>query len=207
MSGWVTEIIKSTGYAGIVLLMFVENIFPPIPSEIVVPLSGFLVAKDQFTMAGVVIASTLGSMLGALAFYYAGYRLGVERLKQWCENYGHWVAITPKDINKAQQWLQRYGVWAVLLLRLVPGLRSLISLPAGIVKMPLGVFLLASTIGTAAWNVLLATIGYQLGSRFKIVEQWLGPVSTGVIILLLSWYIWRLINFYIRRKGVADKAT
>jgi len=194
MNDWITDMIKSSGYFGLVFLMFVENIFPPIPSEVVVPLAGFLVSQEKLTMVGVIIATTFGSMLGAVLFYYLGYKLGSENLKNWCDKHGKWVAIRRDDVDKAERWIDRYGLWGIFLLRLVPGLRSLISLPAGIVKMPLLSFLVLSTLGSALWNVLLAYAGYYLGSQFNDVGKWTGPISTAIIASLVLWYIWRLIK-------------
>lgn len=192
MTDWISELIKTTGYFGLIFLMFVENIFPPIPSEVVVPMAGFLVSQGKMTMLGVVLATTIGSMLGAILFYYIGYKLGTDRLKAWCNRHGKWVAIRSNDVDKAQRWFDRYGLWGVFLLRLVPGLRSLVSLPAGIAKMPLFSFLLLSTLGSALWNILLATAGYYLGRQFSDVEQWTGPVSTFIIASLLILYLWRV---------------
>jgi len=194
MNDWITDMIKSSGYFGLVFLMFIENIFPPVPSEIVVPLAGFLVSQEKLTMVGVIIATTFGSMLGAILFYYLGYKLGAENLKNWCDKHGKWVAIRRDDVDKAERWIDRYGLWGIFLLRLVPGLRSLISLPAGIVKMPLLGFLVLSTLGSALWNILLAYAGYYLGSQFSDVGKWTGPISTAIIASLVLWYIWRLIK-------------
>lgn len=194
MNDWVTDLIKNTGYFGLVFLMFIENVFPPIPSEIVVPMAGYLVSQEKMTMLGVILATTLGSMLGAILFYYLGYKLGTERLKTWCNNHGKWVAISSDDVDKTQRWFDRYGLWGVFLFRLVPGLRSLISLPAGIAKIPLFSFLLLSTLGSAVWNIILATSGYYLGRQFSNVEQWTSPISMLIITSLFLWYVWRIIK-------------
>ena len=194
MTDWISDIIRAGGYAGIALLMLLENIFPPIPSEVVMPLAGYLASKDDLSLIGVVIAGTAGSVLGALAFYYLGRKLGAERLKEWCDRHGRWLAISARDVEKTQRWFDRYGIWTVLLLRLVPGLRSLISIPAGISRMPLLPFVLFTTIGSALWSALLAWAGLVLGQHYESAENYIGPVSTGVIALLAGWYLWRLIR-------------
>jgi membrane protein DedA with SNARE-associated domain len=160
------NIIASTGYFGIVFLMFVENVFPPIPSEFIMPLAGFMAAEDKFSLLGVIVAGTLGSVLGALPFYYLGAKLGEERLKRFAERYGRWFTISPEDIDRADDWFDRHGAKAVLLGRIVPGIRSFISIPAGFNRMNLGSFLLFTTIGSSVWTSLLAGAGYLLGTNF-----------------------------------------
>ncbi|BFM22451.1 DedA family protein [Gilvimarinus japonicus] len=192
MSDWVTDIIRSTGYAGIIFLMLIENVFPPIPSEIIMPLAGYLVSQEQLQFALVVLAGMVGSVLGALPLYYLGHKLGAERLKHWCDRYGRWFVITRKDIDKTQRWFDRYGIWTVLLLRLVPGVRSLISIPAGISKMSLWPFLLFTAIGTAIWSAFLAYLGLVLGQNFSAASDYIGPISTAVIVAMTLWYVWRV---------------
>lgn len=165
------------GYGGLVFLMCMENVLPPIPSELIMPLGGFLAAQGKLNLAGVIVAGTVGSVLGALPLYGLGRWLGQERLCRWSGRWGHWVAVSPDDIRRSAEWFGRHGGKAVLLCRLVPGVRSLVSIPAGAAKMPLVPFLAYTTIGTAAWAGALAWLGTVLGQNYAKVEKFLGPVT------------------------------
>lgn len=194
MGDWISEMIKTTGYFGVALLMLIENIFPPIPSEVIMPLSGYLVSQGDLNFVGVVIAGTLGTVLGALPFYWVGYHFGPERLKTFCDRHGRWLAISREDVEKTEDWFKRHGRSTVFFLRLVPGLRSLISIPAGFSRMAFLPFIIFTTLGSAIWATALATAGYVLGSQFSETEKYIGPVSTTIIGILLVWYIWRVIR-------------
>lgn len=194
MGSWVITTIASTGYFGLVLLMVAENVFPPIPSEVVIPLGGYLAQQGQLTLVGVIVAATLGSVLGALALYWLGRRVGEERLKDFADRHGRWLALSCADIDRAQGWFTRHGATAVLLGRLVPGVRSLISLPAGLSRMPLGVFLAYTTLGSAAWSAALAGAGYALGRQFGQVSQYLDPVSWVVLGGVVALYGIRVVR-------------
>jgi membrane protein DedA with SNARE-associated domain len=198
MLEWITNTIKIGGYWGIALLMFLENLFPPIPSELIMPLAGFTASPYQpggakLNIVGVFFAGVLGSVLGALIWYYPGKLLGERRLKAWADKYGKWIAISSKDITKAKRWFDRQGSKAVLIGRLVPGVRTLISVPAGISNMPLIPFLFYTTLGSAAWVGLLTYSGYALGSQYELVDEYLAPVSKIVLgILVLAFVVWVL---------------
>jgi len=112
MAGWVIDLIRSTGYFGIVLLMFVENVFPPIPSEVIMPLAGFMVSQGKLSLAGIVLAGTIGSVLGALPLYYLGRVVGEDRLKEWADRHGGWLTVSRKDIERAKAWFDRHGGFA-----------------------------------------------------------------------------------------------
>lgn len=193
MTNWVIDFIRSGGYGAIVALMLLENVFPPIPSELIMPLGGYLVSQDQLNLIGVIAAGTLGTVLGALPLYWLGYKLGAERLEEWCQRYGRWFVISPSDIRKSQRWFDKHGYATVFFFRLVPGMRSLISIPAGISRMSLLPFLLFTTIGSAIWTAMLTYVGRWLGSNYEQTGDYLGPVSTGVVVVLVLFYIWRLI--------------
>ncbi len=186
MVEWITGIMNSLGYWGVGFLMFLENLFPPIPSELIMPLAGFMVSKGEWNFGLAVFAGVVGTILGALPWYYAGKLVGESRLRQLADKYGKWITISGKDIDKANDWFTRHGGMAVLLCRLVPGVRTIISLPAGINAMPLFPFLLYSTIGTTAWVLLLTGLGYLLGDHYDKVDEYLGPVSKLVALGLLS---------------------
>lgn len=195
MFEWIAEWINAAGYTGIVVLMFLENVFPPIPSELIMPMAGFLVSQGEMSLAGVIAAGTLGTILGALPFYYAGKFLGLERLKQWADRYGRWFTVSSADLDESHRWFDKYGIWTVLLCRLVPGVRSLISIPAGINNMHMGQFLLYSTIGSAVWSTVLAIAGYMLGVNYSKVEVYVGPASKVILGAILLIYLYRVITY------------
>ncbi len=199
MAEWITNIMNSLGYLGIGLLMFLENIFPPIPSELIMPLAGFTVAQGKLNFGLVVLAGVLGTVLGALPWYYAGQILGDVRLKSLADKYGRWLTISSKDIEKAKRWFDRRGGQAVFICRLVPGVRTLISLPAGISRMPLVPFLLYSTLGTFLWVGLLTYAGYVLGDHYELVDEYLAPVSKIVLATLVIAFILWLVRRNMRR--------
>lgn len=193
MSDWiaekVVEIMTSLGYFGIGLLMFLENLFPPIPSELIMPFAGFTVHKGEMAFIPAVLAGIIGTILGAFPWYYIGKFVSEERLEHLADKYGKWISVSSKDIHRANDWFNKHGVKAVLFCRLVPGVRTLISLPAGINGMALAPFVLYSTIGTTVWVVFLTTIGYVLGDNYELVDQYLGPVSKIVLLSLIIWFV------------------
>jgi membrane protein DedA with SNARE-associated domain len=194
MAQWIISTIQSTGYFGIILLMFLENVFPPIPSELIMPLAGYMVAEGQRHFVGVVIAGTVGSVLGALPLYYAGYFLGEERLKAFADKHGPWLTVSPDELDRAKNWFDRHGKRAVLICRIVPALRSLISIPAGIAKMNILAFLCYTAIGACLWTALLVYAGYILGSKFQQVGEYLNPVSYAVLAAILISYFIRIVK-------------
>lgn len=194
MATWVINTISATAYWGIVFLMVVENVFPPIPSEVIMPLAGFMATQGHLAMLGVILAGTVGSVLGAVPLYYLGRTIGEERLKGYADRHGRWLTVSREDLDSAKQWFARHGARAVLLCRLVPGVRSLISIPAGIAGMPLAPFLLFTTIGAGLWTALLAYAGYWLGAQFRQVEAYLDPASYVVLAGLVVLYVWRVIT-------------
>ncbi len=182
---------ESLGYLGIGLLMFLENLFPPIPSELIMPLAGFTVAKGNMQMVPAIAAGVIGTVLGAFPWYYAGMILGEKRLMDLADKYGKWLTVSSRDIEKAIAWFNQYGGRAVFICRLVPGVRTLISLPAGISRMNLGMFLLYSTLGTIIWTSLLTYAGFLLGDNYDLVDEYLAPVSKIVLlVLLLAFGVW-----------------
>ena len=192
MADWVIHTIRSTGYFGIVFLMFLENVFPPIPSEVIMPLAGYMAAEGKENLWGIIIAGTIGSVLGALPLYYAGFALGEERVKNFADKHGRWLTVSREDLERAKKWFERHGMMAVLICRLVPGIRSLISIPAGIAKMNLVAFLAYSTIGAGLWTTLLAYAGFILGTRFQNVSEYLNPASYVVLGAIVIIYLKRV---------------
>lgn len=192
MTKWILNLIHSMGYFGIVLLMFVENIFPPIPSEYIMPLGGFLVAEGKFSLVGIIIAGTLGSVLGAFPLYLLGKKVGEKGMENFADRYGKWLTLSREDIKRANNWFKKYGALAVVLCRLVPGIRSFISIPAGINKMNFAAFLFYTTLGSAIWTAILASAGYFLKANFQQVEHYIDYVSYAVFGLIILLYIWRI---------------
>jgi membrane protein DedA with SNARE-associated domain len=191
MSDWIIGTITDWGYVGIFMLMLIENIFPPIPSELIMPFAGYVAANGDLNIWGVMIAGVLGSLLGTSVWYAAARLLGIERFRRLCNWFGRVATITESDIDMAVHWFDRYGTWAVLLGRLIPAIRTLISVPAGLAAMPVWKFLAISLVGTTIWTGLLTGAGLVLHEGYHIVEDWVDPVSTAVVILAVVIYIWR----------------
>lgn len=193
MTEWIVDIMTSLGYVGIALLMFLENLFPPIPSELIMPLAGFTIAQGKMQFTPAVLAGILGTVLGTLPWYFLGKFVGEDRLRLWADRYGKWLTLSANDIDKADRWFKQHGLKAVFFCRLVPGIRTLISLPAGLNNMNLVQFLIYSTLGTSLWIILLTVAGYKLGTHYDLVDRYLGPVSKIVVISLAIWFgLWIL---------------
>jgi membrane protein DedA with SNARE-associated domain len=195
MTDWITRLIEQMGYLGIALLMFLENLFPPLPSEVIMPMAGFTAGKGELGIVGVLLAGMAGTLAGALFWYAVARRLGEERLRRWAERHGRWITLSPDDIERIDAWFGRHQHWAVPLGHLVPGIRTLISIPAGIFGMALARFVLLTLLGAGAWTSTLGLAGYALGSRFEQVERYLGPASTAIMGAILLWYIYRVVTF------------
>ena len=195
MFEWTTGLIEQSGYAGIAFMMLLENLFPPIPSELIMPMAGYMAGQGRLSLIGVVLAGCVGSVLGALFWYYVGRWVGLKRLKRWAGAHGRWLTISPDEVDQAKHWFDRYAGVSVFIGRLIPAIRTLISVPAGIGGMNLAAFLAWSSAGTVLWTTFLAGAGYVLGSRFDQVEAWLNPVSNVVIAALVLIYVWRVITF------------
>ena len=202
MTEWIQNLMDSMGYLGILLLMILENVFPPIPSELIMPSAGFAAARGDMTLGMVILMGTLGSVIGTLPLYYIGRAFGEDKLVAWADKHGKWLTLSGKDIKKADDWFDRHGAGAVLFGRMVPGIRSLLSLPAGMSEMPLPKFLIYSAIGSALWSAALAYAGYALGENYDRVEQYVGPASKIILGLLLVGFIW-----WVLKRRSAGKGT
>lgn len=199
MAEWIIRFIDQHGYLGITALMCLENIFPPLPSELIMPFAGFAAARGQLHPLGAVLAGVLGSVLGTLPWYWAGRRLGSQRLKAWARCHGRWLAVSAEDIEHGERWFARHGARSVMLGRLVPALRSVISAPAGVAAMAPGPFLLWSSLGTALWTALLAALGYLLEDRYAEVGHWLEPLTRIFVVGCVLAYLYRVLTFGRRR--------
>lgn len=197
MFDWIVSTIRSLGYTGVVALTFLENLFPPIPSELVIPLAGFVAATDRLNVWWVIVAGTAGSLIGAVLWYEIGRRVGERRVRRWVDRFGKWITLSAKDVDRAQGWFKRHGGMAVFLGRLVPGVRTFVSLPAGFAGMPRLPFLLYSAAGTALWTGALAYAGVALKANFTVVGDYVGMATNALLVglgvLLVRRYIecWR----------------
>lgn len=204
MTDWIISFIEDFGYGGIVALMLLENIFPPIPSELIMPFAGFAAARGQLHPLGVVLAGMLGSVLGTLPWYWAGRKLGLARLKALAARHGRWLTMSPRELDEAQSWFKKHGAPSVMLGRVVPGVRSVISMPAGIAKMPLAAFLLWSCAGSLLWSAALAGVGFVLESRYEEAKAALEWATRAIVTGLVAAYVWRVVTF---GRGKQEKAA
>jgi membrane protein DedA with SNARE-associated domain len=184
MFEWITSVIGRLGYAGVAALTFLEHLFPPIPSELVIPLAGYVAASGEMQVGVVIAVATFGSLAGASAWYALGRRVGEERLRAWVERNGKWLTLSARDIDHAAAWFQRHGKTAVLIGRLMPGVRTFVSLPAGFSKMPLVPFLFYSLIGTLVWTAALAYAGVVLRSNFAMVGDYINAATNVLFVVI-----------------------
>lgn len=184
MESWITNFMDAFGYLGVFLLIALENLFPPIPSEVILTFGGFMTTYSDMTMLGVIIASTLGSLAGAVVLYYIGYLVNRTRMERIIVKWGRIVRLTTDDVQKAYQWFSKHGAWTVLLCRLVPLLRSLISIPAGSARMNFGLFLLLTTIGSLIWNIVLIGIGAAVGASWEKIVSYMDIYSNIIYVCI-----------------------
>lgn len=189
---WAIELMEALGYPGVALLVLLENLFPPIPSEVILPFAGFMTTVHAVTIPGMVIASTLGSVLGACALYLIGAWFGRERIYRIVGRYERYLTVGPHHVRQAEGWFERYGPRAVFLCRLVPIMRSIISVPAGLVRMNVLTFAAYTLLGSLVWNTALVVLGALLGTSWPLVSEWLGYYQDAVIavgVLLVALFI------------------
>ena len=194
LAGWAMSVVETLGYAGVALLVALENVFPPIPSEIVLPLAGFVASSGQASLVGMIAAATAGSLLGAYALYGMAAWVGPERLRRLVDRYGRWLALKDEDLNRAEAWFDRRASQAVLVCRCVPLMRSLISMPAGFRRMPLIPFTVYTAGGSLIWNVLLIGAGNVLGVSWRVAGRPVELLQGGVLLALgtaVAWFAWR----------------
>src|SRR5688572_19014331 len=194
MFEWITGIIGRRGYLGVAVLTFLENVFPPIPSELVIPLAGFVAAEGDLRLDLVIVIAVIGSVAGATLWYELGRRIGERRLRQWIDRHGKWLTISASDLDQAQEWFRRHGKAAVFVGRLVPGVRTFISLPAGFTRMGRGTFLLYSVLGSAIWTAALAYTGVVLRANFTVVGDYIDIATNLLLVSLGLMMIWRYVK-------------
>ncbi|WP_019375616.1 DedA family protein [Virgibacillus halodenitrificans] len=200
MENWLTDIMSEFGYMGIMFLIALENIFPPIPSEVILTFGGFMTTTSKLSVIGVITSATAGSVVGAIILYMIGLQLDVAKLEKVVDRWGHVLRITKKDIYKADRWFNKYGPWTVFFCRFVPLIRSLISIPAGMSNMNVGLFLLFTTLGTLIWNIVLVNLGASLGNSWEVVVEYMGIYSKVIYVVSLLLVAILLYLFIKRRR-------
>lgn len=198
---WIFNLVEGGGYAGIFLLMLLETLFPPIPSEVIMPIAGVVAASGGLSLWGVIAAGTAGAMLGNTVWYWLALVIGLERFHGLIDRHGRWLAIDWPDVERAEVAFGRYGKILVCVGRMIPTIRSVISIPAGFLKMKLPTFLIWSTIGTTLWSAGLAIAGWLLGRNVAQIETILGPVSTAVVVGVIGLYVWRQVTWNCRQRA------
>lgn len=195
MEDWIIRLVDWAGYWGVAFLMLLETVFPPVPSEVIMTVAGVSASRGNMTLTGTIAAGTAGAMLGNWFWYWLAIKFGESRMHVFIDKYSRWLTLDWEEVERGHTMFRKHGSIIVLIARMIPTLRSLISIPAGLFKMSLRRFLVFSTIGTAGWSAALAGAGYFLGSQFEDVEKWLGPLSTLVIVAIVVTYVWRLVRW------------
>jgi membrane protein DedA with SNARE-associated domain len=194
LADWVTDVIDRLGYVGVALLVALENLFPPIPSEIVLPFAGFVARDGRATLIGMIVAATIGSVIGAWILYGIAAAVGPERFHRFVVRHGRWFRLTSADITKAERWFDRRAVVGVLVGRCVPLVRSLVSIPAGFRRMPFATFTLYTALGSLIWNTALIGAGYLLRDNWHDVEpilEWVQYLVIAAFLAAIGWFVWR----------------
>ena len=194
MFDFISNLIATTGAFGVGVVMFLENVFPPIPSELVMPLAGFNAAKGEMSLVAIFLWGTLGSVLGAWLWYEVGRRLGLSRLQRFIDAYGVWLTLDRDDVDRAVAWFDRHDKAATFFGRMIPGVRTMISVPAGLAGMGLARFLIYTTAGSALWNVGLIASGYLLQANYDHVVDYLSPITNLIIGGIVLAYLWRVVR-------------
>lgn len=193
LTDWVIDVIDAIGYVGVALLVAVENLFPPIPSEVVLPAAGFAAGQGEANVVGMMIAATAGSLVGAWALYLIAAAIGPVRIHAFVIRYGKWFGVKPQDLDRAEDWFDDHANVAVLVCRCIPLIRSLVSVPAGFRRMAPVPFTLYTILGSAVWNVLLVGAGYALGDRWEQVGEYVDVLQYLVIAAIaafVAWWVW-----------------
>jgi membrane protein DedA with SNARE-associated domain len=195
MTDWVFRLIEWGGYPAVLLLMLFETMFPPMPSEVILPLAGYQAWRGALTLPGVVAVATTGSMIGNYLWYQIARSIGEERLHRFIDRHGRWLTLDWEEVERVQRLFDRHGAGIVFVARVLPAVRTFVSIPAGIARMNLAKYLLWSSAGTALWSWALAAIGFGLGRRFGLTAELIGPVTAATVALLALYYIWRLFTW------------
>lgn len=200
MTEWLTGILDSMGYVGIFFMLILARAVPPVPAETVIPLAGLAAAQGHLNLGLVALAGGLGSACGELAWYLPSRMLGRERLLGFFRRHGHWLTLRPEEVERASAWFERHGALAVIICQPIPGLRTMISVPAGALGLSLPRFLLYATIGSGLFILALASAGYLLQSGWPDIAPYLSYFSIAVFSLVLTVYLVRLVRQLWRRR-------
>lgn len=199
MTDFILNLIAWGGYVGIFILMTLENVFPPIPSEVIMGLGGMAVARGDMAMVPLLIVATAGTTLGNMFWYGVGRWIGIDRLKPFVDRHGRWLTMTWNDVEALNRFFHRHGGWVVFVFRFFPTFRTMISLPAGMAKMGMPRFLFATFAGSAIWNAVLGYAGLLLGSRFEELQVYVGPLAIATSLGVVGVWAWRVVTW--KRRG------
>ena len=199
LTEWIISIMEQLGYWGIALLMFLDNIFPPIPSEIIMPSAGYSASQGQLLLVGVIIAGCIGSLLAAAILYWIGYKFNHDSIFRFVDRYGKYLFIKSPDVKKSLVWFEQCGHRIVFFGRMIPAVRSLISIPAGMSHMPFWKFMFFSSLGTIIWNTFLACVGFYFGENQALMQNIFSQVSHFIIIIVIAIIIWILYRRHKRK--------
>lgn len=199
MIDWVTGIVAAGGWPGVLLLMFLENLFPPIPSEVIMPLAGFAAARGQMSFGLALIAGIVGTLLGNAFWYELSRAIGSDRIRPLFARYGRWFAVDDRDFDRAEAKLVKHGPAALFFGRLLPGIRTVISIPAGLAHIPRHVFYLWTALGSTVWITLLISAGYWMEDHYDRIAGWLEPLSYVVVAAIVGAYLWHIWSTRVKR--------
>ncbi len=204
MMEWATNLVAEGGLLGVFLLMVAENLFPPIPSEVIMSLAGFTAAQGKLSLTGVIVAGIAGAVVGNGVWYELARLYGAVRTRAWLVRFGRYVGLTAAEVEEAEAVMRRKGPVAVFVGRFMPGVRTAISVPAGLIELPRLVFYGWTTLGTAIWTSALAIAGYQLQEHFHLVEKYAGPIGIaflGIGVLAVGYHVWKGWRVHRARRG------
>ena len=203
LATWVQDIIEQLGYVGVALLVVAENVFPPIPSEIVLPFAGFVAQRGSESVVIMILAATIGSVVGALIMYWIAAVIGDERLHAFTRKFGKWVQIREADLTRAEEWFDRHATSAVLIGRCVPLIRSVVSIPAGFRRMKLVPYIAYTFLGSLVWNILLIGAGALLGDNWERVGDVMSPIQKLVeltVVVAVAVFAWLRVRSLLQQK-------
>lgn len=195
MTRFILDLITAGGYWGIAFLMAMENVFPPIPSEVIMGLGGIAVARGQMKLGWLVAAGTIGTVIGNYFWYWLGRRFGYHGLKPFVDRWGRWLTADWEDVERITRYFHQRGGWVVFVFRFMPTFRTIVSLPAGMAKMPRWRFLVATAGGSAIWNTVLAGAGMVLGNRFEELNRYVGPIAVAIMVGIVGLYLYRVVTW------------
>lgn len=183
------------GYWAYFWLMVLENVIPPVPSEVIMGLGGIAAARGKLDIVVLIAVGTAGTVIGNLFWYAIGRWVGYERLEPWVDRWGRWLTVEWQDVATIHRFFGRWGRWTIFVMRFMPIGRTMISLPAGMMGMPIGSFVLFTAAGSLVWNLILVGVGYWLGTTFKTIDAYIQPALIAIVVVLLLAYVWRVITW------------